>query len=242
MPSSQGKHCDTRTTVELTFVRHAQPAWIDGDKSVLDPRLTDLGHQQVQKLAERLGAWDKPTQVFVSPAMRAGQTAAPVCQALGIEPIVIDWFNEIQLPAHWEGAPASTVSDSLHKARDRQTEEWWDGLPGGEPFRDFHDRVTDGLTELLGVWGIESVREHPRVWRIGEKDDRRFLFFGHGGANAVALAFLMGLDPVPWEWERFVTLHTGVSRVRSSRLLDGSIFGLRAHSDVSHLDRTLRSA
>ena len=46
---------------------------------------------------------------------------------------------------------------------------------------------------------------------------------------------VLGLEPVPWPWERLVSYHASVSRMKASSLLGAQIFGLRGLSDVSHL-------
>ena len=57
----------------------------------------------------------------------------------------------------------------------------------------------------------------------------------HGGTNAVLLGVLLGLEAVPWEWDRFLWQHTSVAVVTTHRVADGRAFGLRSFGDVSHL-------
>jgi probable phosphoglycerate mutase len=60
--------------------------------------------------------------------------------------------------------------------------------------------------------------------------------FAHAGTNGVILCQLLGLDPVPWEWDRFVTGHASITRLTSIKLGDGHTFSLTKLSDVEHLD------
>ena len=62
----------------------------------------------------------------------------------------------------------------------------------------------------------------------------------HAGTNAVVLGRLLGLEPVPWEWDRFPQPHTGVSRDHGS-ISTGWGFSLRQLGDVSHLDEDMIS-
>ena len=65
--------------------------------------------------------------------------------------------------------------------------------------------------------------------------------FAFAGTNGVILCQLLGLDPVPWEWDRFVTGHASITRLTSIELGDGHTFSLTKLSDVEHLaidDRT----
>jgi 2,3-bisphosphoglycerate-dependent phosphoglycerate mutase len=51
----------------------------------------------------------------------------------------------------------------------------------------------------------------------------------------VTIAHLLGLEPVPWEWDRFVLGHTSVSRVEALEFDDGYSFGLSKLSNLEHL-------
>jgi broad specificity phosphatase PhoE len=220
--------------MELIFVRHAQPEWTRDGSSMMDPALTELGQIQARLLASASRQWKTPTELLVSPKTRTRQTAEPVARALRMEGQIIPFFEEIRLP-DWSATPAEAVDRTLREARDRPVSAWWDGLPGGESFRDFHLRITAGLRDLLAAHGaVRATEDHPCMWKIDDPD-QRLVFVGHGGSNAVALTHLLDLQPVPWEWERFVSLHASVTRVRARRISGGFIFSLRSFSDVNHL-------
>jgi broad specificity phosphatase PhoE len=57
------------------------------DPGIIDPRLTDLGHDQARAAAARF-AGQGITRVITSPYSRALQTAAPIARALGVGLIV----------------------------------------------------------------------------------------------------------------------------------------------------------
>jgi len=67
------------------------------------------------------------------------------------------------------------------------------------------------------------------------------LFIAHAGTNAVLICHLLGLQPVPWEWERFVLGHASISRVEALEVGDGYTFSLTRLSDVEHLDKDQRT-
>jgi probable phosphoglycerate mutase len=227
--------------VELIFIRHAQPAWVDGEASRIDPVLSEMGRRQALALAEHAREWSRVDELFVSPTMRTRETSKPLAEALGLTPQIIDWFEELRLPSHWEGAPAQLVSELLRGSRRRTRQEWEAGIEGAESYAAFEKRIVTGLLSLLRERGTELLgSEHPGDWRIAHPQ-KRLVFVGHGGSNAVALGHLMGMHSVPWPWERLVALHASISRVKSSELLGGHIFGLRDHSNVGHLPRDLRS-
>jgi hypothetical protein len=64
----------------------------------------------------------------------------------------------------------------------------------------------------------------------------------HAGTNSVILGRLLGLEPQPWEWERFASDHASVTVLRSTRIGGGHIFSLQTFSDVSHLPPGLVNA
>jgi probable phosphoglycerate mutase len=78
------------------------------------------------------------------------------------------------------------------------------------------------------------------VWSVRDPA-RRVLLIAHAGTNAVTVCHLLGLEPVPWEWERFVLGHASITRLEALELGDGHTFSLTRLSDVEHLrpdDRT----
>ncbi len=227
--------------MELMFVRHAEPAWVVDNKSVINPALTERGHRQAQLLADRAQGWPRPEALYVSPTTRSQQTAAPISEALGLPIITLPWMEEMRLPADWDGAPAAEIGKVFRTSRERSEDEWWQGFAGAETYQAFHDRVTQGLDELLKTHGLKPPRDGPPVFKGDYTDNLRCVFVAHGGTNAVALGHLLGLPPVPWAWERLVIQHTGISRVSGRKLLEGTVFGLVTHSDVAHLPKEQRS-
>lgn len=221
--------------MELTLIRHAQPEWNRDREAQVDPRLTALGQGQADLVAEHLAgqAFD---EVLVSTATRARRTAAPVLTRLDAQ-VVHEraWLHEIHMPGAWQGSPAAEVGRAMAAARDRSREEWWEGMPGGESFHDFHARVTIGLTHELAEHGV--VRDEEALWTVpAAAMGRRLLFVAHAGTNSVVLGHLLGLDPEPWEWERFSSAHASLTVLRSRPIASRHIFSLERFSDVAHLD------
>jgi probable phosphoglycerate mutase len=227
--------------VELILVRHAQPVWVEDGRSVLNPKLSELGLEQARRLAEEARSWSRPSELWVSPTRRSRETAAPLAETFGLEPTIHPWLEELKLPAEWEGKDAITVGAAIRGGRQRPEEEWWSGPPGGESFRAFWARVTEGLSKELVLRGLECDRTEALHLFHGEKRDHRVLVVAHTGTNAVLVSRLLGLAPVPWVWERFGAQHASVTRLKAQALLGASIFSLRVFSDVSHLPRELRT-
>lgn len=227
--------------MELVFVRHGQPEWSRAGLSQPDPVLTDLGREQAARMAKRLAGAERPiTEILVSPALRSQETAAALVEATGVVPVTVDDLVEMRNP-DWEGQPEAEVQRVFSEARSRPPEEWWDGITGGESFRDFHVRVTNAVRRILGDRAITPDAEgRPHLWdNAGGRG--RVAVVAHAGTNSVALTFLLGVEPTPWEWERFVLGHASIARVKAVPLAGDHVFSLRSFNDQQHLPADLRS-
>lgn len=228
--------------MDLYLVRHGQPDFAPERRVSKDPHLTDLGHEQAERVGHRFTTVPDVDELWVSPMNRAAETASPVREGLGITPETYDWLAEIQNPPEWDGEPVERIEKAFEDANFRRMDEMWDGLPGGESFRDFHVRVVTGLTRTLDAHGVHPLDPDGRhLWHVDEPD-KKVVIVAHAGTNAVILGHLLGLDPVPWEWDRFRQPHTGVSRLTTFRVSTGRAFSLRQLGDVTHLHPTMVTA
>lgn len=227
--------------MDIIFVRHGQPQWAIDGLSQPNPHLTDLGREQAALVASRIATDDRAaaTELIVSPAIRSQETADPIATATGLSITTIEDLVEIQMP-DWEGVTEEAVIDIFRTTRHRSPDEWWDGLPGGEPFRDFHDRVTTALDALLADRGITPNQEDPRLWDVMDELGR-IVIVAHGGTNSVCLAHLMGAPPSPWEWEKFVLFHGSFARVKFIPLAGAYVPSLRTFNDQDHIPQEQRS-
>ena len=221
--------------MDLYLIRHGQPDWAPDHVARNNPGLTELGHEQAARVAHRLATVEGVDELWASPMLRALETSQPLSAELGTDNEVYDWLMEIQNPPEWEGEPVEVIERAFEHANFRSMDEMWDGLPTGESFRDFHQRVVVGLIETLDAHGVrpeDPARRH--LWSV-EDPEKRVVIIAHAGTNALILGHLLGLDPVPWEWDRFRQPHTGVSRVTTFRVSTGWAFSLRQLGDVTHL-------
>ena len=81
-------------------MRHGLPVRIDDAGGPADPALSDDGRAQAVRLARWL-AKDPVDAVYVSPMRRAVETAAPLADALGIDPVVDDELAEFDRDSHF---------------------------------------------------------------------------------------------------------------------------------------------
>lgn len=233
--------------MELILVRHGQPAWsVDGIASN-DPYLTPLGRAQAASVGARMaeiaaepdrGPLDR---LVVSPAVRAAETAAPIAEALDLVPETHDWLLELRNPPEWEGAPIEDVDEAFSGFRAKSREEWWDGLPGGESFRDFHQRITAGIDGLLAAVGVTPTGTESGLWDVPVDAPAHLVAVAHGGTNSMIIAHLLDVEPQPWEWERFVMGHASVAVLATVPVAGAHIWSLQALGDANHIafdDRT----
>ena len=210
--------------IRLRLVRHGEPGWIVDGRAVDDPDLTARGEEEVAALCEEL-AGERFDALLVSPLRRALQTAGPLSRRLGLEAQIRPWLAE-QAPPAFEGRPGAEVEAAFEEVRRRPPGEWWDGMPGGESFRDFRQRVIAGLEEFLSGFGAGPFEaDGYRLWRTPDAEIS-LLLVCHGGTAGVVVSHLLGLDAVPWEHDRF-PLRTGGSAVLQTRpLASGEIWSL----------------
>ena len=220
--------------MQIRLIRHAEPAYVAEGTLYNDPELTERGHRQAQLLADR--DWGHVDEIWVSPMVRAQQTARPLAEALGIEPITRAWMHEIAMPDEWDGSPVDKFESLFEELNLRAIRDLWDGIPGGESFRDFHVRVTAGLEETLAGYSARPIiteDPEPDLWTAPE--DISVLYVAHGGTNAVSLGYLLGMEPTPWEWDRFDSAHSSVATIRAKQVSHSVAFGMVGFGDISHL-------
>jgi probable phosphoglycerate mutase len=168
---------------DILLIRHgeSQPIrpgvevpMLDGQS---DPPLDPRGEHEAERVAERL-AGQHLDAIYVSPLRRTQQTAAPLAQRLGLEPIVEPDIREVFL-GEWEG-PAFRihVSEASPIAQQMFEEERWDVIPGAEPSEALAERLRKGLTRIA-----EAHR------------DRRVAVFAHGGVIGAICALATSSRP-----------------------------------------------
>jgi broad specificity phosphatase PhoE len=198
-----------------------------------DPGLTPFGVAQAEAAAHAL-IREPIDAIYVSPYRRAQETARPVAERAKIEAITVDSLAEIGVG--FAGLSQEEVDRTFVEASHRPLREHWEGWPRGENFRDFHQRVTDGIADVLGRHGIEiEQRGDFTVWHI-PPEPPSIVIVAHGGTNAVLLTHLLDVRPVPWEWLRF---ESGLAcySVTQARALgeQGCVWSLQNFNELDHL-------
>ena len=218
--------------MELVFVRHGQPEWVKDGLNVENPPLTDLGQRQAANVAEALRE-EEFDEILVSPLVRARQTAAPLLDEQGRPEIIAPWLQEIGDP-NWHGTPAAHAQEQYKELMARPSHERWTGLEGGESVRGFADRIAAGVDGFMAERGGTRGPNDLPVWHL-EQPDLKVALVAHVGTNSMALGHLLGIDPVPWQWERFQLFHASITRLETFELGDGHAFGLSYLGNADHL-------
>lgn len=144
---------------EILLVRHGAcdpppPDGLIGGRS--DPSLNERGREEAAAAAERLSG-EPVAAVFTTPLRRAAETAKPIVEHHGLEPVVLAELGEIYL-GEWEG-------HGIHDRGSRGdpelarvlSEQRWDLIPGAEPVEEFATRVRGGIELVADAAGEGTV-------------------------------------------------------------------------------------
>jgi probable phosphoglycerate mutase len=204
----------------LYLIRHAEnPANLTKQLScrLVDYSLTPKGVLQAQQTAEYFQ--DKTINaIYTSPLKRAMETAAIIAQPLGLQPIVIEEFRELNV-GELEGQP---VTRELWAYHDSIIEAWFDGkpeicFPGGEDY--------------FGLWGrMRRGVEQALAGRINQN----IIVVGHGGMFTFTLKdFCRDID---LNWLRRVRNHncavTEVIVTRPNGKIEGELISWASHAHL----------
>jgi probable phosphoglycerate mutase len=198
-------------STQVVLVRHGASAaavpeqpfdLLDGHA---DPALAPEGVAQARAMAERLRG-EQFAGVFVTPLRRTQETAAPLAELLGLEPVVVPELREVML-GDWEGGKLR-----IHAAKGDPLffrmleEERWDVIPNAEPMDAFAARVRRGLETIVEAVGPDASAVavvHGGV--IGElcrqvASSRPFAFVHADNCSISRLALLPGGRQLLWSF------------------------------------------
>ena len=227
--------------MEIVILRHAQPEWTKDGYSVDNPPLTEVGFAQADLLAKALRD-EHFDEIFVSPLVRTQQTAAPLLAVKSHHLVIADWLEEIRNPI-WHGTPEEKANEAWRAEKAKTSHDRWSGLDGGEAVNDFVDRINIGVSLFLEEQGITRADNQLPVWETNSSfnENKKIALVAHAGTGSVAICHMLGLQPTPWEWERFVIGHASINRLCTFPLGDGITFGLAQLSNNEHLPLEMRT-
>ena len=203
----------------IFIVRHGEslPLRVDEPQPLVDghgdPPLDPRGHVQATKVAARL-AGQPIAAIYVTTLQRTVQTAAPLAEALGLEPIVEPDLRELYL-GEWEGGVYRIRREQNHPDWQRVlSEKTWDVIPGAEQEVDLSRRIVGAIGRIS--------RAHP---------DGRVVVFTHGGVIGMIAALATG--------GRMHQLSESDNGSLTHLVVSGDEWMLRRFNDTSHLEPDL---
>jgi probable phosphoglycerate mutase len=196
---------------EIVCVRHGSSAEADGlVDGHSDPALSARGLIQAEAVAARLGTAGA-AGLFVTPLRRTAQTAAPLAERLGLEPVVVGDLREVHLGA-WEGQFSARMRDHDPISDEILAAGRWDVIPEAEDMDGFSARVRRGIDQIADAVGSDATA----------------IAVLHGGVIAEACRQATGSLPFA-----FLYAENG-SVTRLLRLASGR-WALGSFNDISHL-------
>lgn len=175
-----------------------------------DPELAPQGRDQAIAVGERLKHLPI-TAVYATSLRRTVETAAPLCEHLGLAHRVEADLREVHL-GDWEGGIfriKAHENDPIYLKM--HEEQRWDVIPGAESWKALHERVSRGLSKIAET--------HPNELVVAVV---------HGGVIGHIIASATGATPFAFN---------GCDNGSISRIvmLD-DVTMVRGFNDVSHLD------
>ena len=190
-------------STQVILVRHGASApAVAGEPFPLldghgDPPLAPEGEAQAGAVAARLRS-EPIEHIFFTGLKRTAQTAAPLVEALGLEPVEVPELREIFL-GEWEaGEFRIRMRQGDPIAMQTIAQERWDVIPGAESMESFSARVSAGFEKIVEATGPDNTAVafvHGGI--IGElahqaTSSRPFAFVHADNASITRLVVLPG--------------------------------------------------
>lgn len=192
--------------MELLIIRHGLPVRVDDAGGPADPGLSEEGHAQARLVADFL-ADEGITAVYTSPMRRAVETAEPLAEVVGLEPVVDDELAEFDRDQHFY-----VPIEELKAARDPR----YEAMIRGE-----HDGEVDPVAfrEIVTI-AVERVIEQNPGGTVA--------IVAHGGVINAYASHVLGIESPLF----FLPHYTSVNRFLCSRQGHRSVGSL---NETGHL-------
>lgn len=218
--------------MKLLLIRHGEPIR-PGDG------LTEHGLLEARCLAERIAPLPI-REYYVSPLVRAQQTAACTLELAGREGVTCPWLREFEIPIDrpdltgkskvvWDWLP----QDWLKYPELLEPDAWRDNeILRRDRVGEEYDRVTAAFDALLAEHGYER---EGRLYRVRRANTDTLAFFCHLGVSCLLMSHLFNCSPMVL-WQNIAMAPSSVTTLVSEERRAGTaIFRAGAIGDVSHL-------
>lgn len=129
----------------LYLVRHAKPASTYGDS--IDPGLDETGRAQALRAAEELKGLPNRLPVYTSPLRRCRETAKPLADLWGVQPIVLPDIGEVP-------SPPLALKERQEWLRKAMTSDWANfqasAPPGSPDYSAWRSTLLDAIRAMAG--------------------------------------------------------------------------------------------
>ena len=226
--------------MRLYIIRHADPDYPNHT-------ITPAGHEEAKALARRL-VGTSLTHIYSSPLNRAQETARYTADLAGIEPVIVDWLQEL---SDWRvdvvnraGEAENCVVWDLHGEMVRNdsplpTHDHWHENPAlPAPYsREEFERIKASLDALITQHGY--VRQGNRYRIAGNLNEPanqdQITVFCHNGIALTSLAHLLDI-PLTLMWAGFWLAPSSVTTVVfDERSAQWAVPRCLSVGDTSHL-------
>jgi len=129
-------------------VRHAKPASTYGDS--LDPGLDETGLAQAVRAADGLKTLPNRLPVYTSPLRRCRETARPLADAWGVQPVVLPEIGEVPSPP----LPLKERQEWLRKA---MASDWTNLQASGPPASPNYSAWRAGLLDAISAMAGDAI-------------------------------------------------------------------------------------
>ncbi len=208
-----------------------------GDPIYQPDSLTSLGFRQAEAVAKRL-ALHGLERVYVSSSDRARQTAAPTCDLLNLQPIVLDWCHENHAAHYFMSDHRWFCDHPLYGKEalnpDYACADWYkfpvfEGQKFGEGVAFYKEHTFSFLKEL----GFDY-DEKQNCYHVKKPVFKQVALFAHYGFSMSFLSTVLNIPYTVFS-TRFTMPHTGVTILYFSDYKETVFPKVLAFSDTGHL-------
>ena len=217
--------------MRILIIRHAEPDFPND-------RLTAKGRREAELLSERM-ANIPAAAYYVSPLVRAQETAFYTLQKVGRKAETLPWLAEFRARVIDPETGASHVAWDFRSAlwHDHPTvferDRWFeDPIMQTGPVSQIWEETCQGVDDLLLRHGY---RRDNSVYRCEKNDDQTNVLFCHFGIGMAIVSYLIGVSPFPM-WEGFQLAPSSVTTLITQERRKGEVeFRCLCAGDISHL-------